>query len=102
MLTKSILALVFLSVGFVQGVPLRYAYPYRPIDLRPYSVVALKREPLRFAQSLTRPALSARSDAPEKHEKLSDDVDDILDEIDDVLEENAEDFVRSYVQKGGQ
>ena len=31
-----------------------------------------------------------------------DDVDAILDEIDDVLEENAEDFVRAYVQKGGQ
>ncbi|AIH32154.1 ubiquitin, partial [Mycobacterium tuberculosis] len=28
--------------------------------------------------------------------------DDLLDEIDDVLEENAEDFVRAYVQKGGQ
>ncbi|MFD7097823.1 ubiquitin-like protein Pup, partial [Streptomyces xanthophaeus] len=24
------------------------------------------------------------------------------DEIDDVLEENAEDFVRSFVQKGGE
>ena len=34
--------------------------------------------------------------------KLTDDVDSLLDEIDDVLEENAEDFVRSYVQKGGQ
>jgi prokaryotic ubiquitin-like protein Pup len=31
-----------------------------------------------------------------------DDVDELLDEIDDVLEENAEEFVRSYVQKGGQ
>ena len=31
-----------------------------------------------------------------------DDVDDLLDEIDDVLEENAEEFVRNYVQKGGQ
>jgi ubiquitin-like protein Pup len=29
-------------------------------------------------------------------------VDDILDEIDEVLEENSEDFVRSYVQKGGE
>lgn len=29
-------------------------------------------------------------------------VDDILDEIDGLLETNAEDFVRSYVQKGGQ
>jgi len=26
----------------------------------------------------------------------------LLDEIDEVLEENAEDFVRNYVQKGGQ
>ncbi len=31
-----------------------------------------------------------------------DDVDELLDEIDAVLEENAEDFVRNYVQKGGQ
>ena len=31
-----------------------------------------------------------------------DDVDDLLDEIDDVLEENAEEFVRNYVQKGGE
>ena len=38
----------------------------------------------------------------ERREKLSEDVDAILDEIDDVLEENAEDFVRAYVQKGGQ
>lgn len=30
------------------------------------------------------------------------DVEDLLDEIDEVLETNAEEFVRSYVQKGGQ
>ncbi|MCX8527654.1 MAG: ubiquitin-like protein Pup [Candidatus Nanopelagicales bacterium] len=30
------------------------------------------------------------------------DVDAILDEIDSVLEANAEDFVKSFVQKGGQ
>jgi ubiquitin-like protein Pup len=42
------------------------------------------------------------SDVQERHEKLSEDVDDILDEIDSVLEENAEDFVRGYVQKGGE
>jgi ubiquitin-like protein Pup len=30
------------------------------------------------------------------------DVDELLDEIDEVLEENAEEFVRNYVQKGGQ
>lgn len=35
-------------------------------------------------------------------EALDADVDSILDEIDEVLEENAEDFVKSFVQKGGQ
>lgn len=29
-------------------------------------------------------------------------TDDLLDEIDGLLEGNAEEFVRSYVQKGGQ
>jgi prokaryotic ubiquitin-like protein Pup len=38
----------------------------------------------------------------EKAEKLKGDIDDLLDEIDSVLEDNAEDFVRNYVQKGGQ
>ena len=35
-------------------------------------------------------------------EKLKTEIDDLLDEIDEVLETNAEDFVKSYVQKGGQ
>ena len=42
------------------------------------------------------------SDVAERQEKLTEDVDALLDEIDDVLETNAEDFVRSFVQKGGQ
>jgi prokaryotic ubiquitin-like protein Pup len=29
-------------------------------------------------------------------------LDDLLDEVDAVLEENAEEFVKGYVQKGGQ
>jgi ubiquitin-like protein Pup len=33
---------------------------------------------------------------------LLDDVDGLLDEIDQVLETNAEEFVRGYVQKGGE
>jgi ubiquitin-like protein Pup len=40
--------------------------------------------------------------ATTKGEKLKEEMDDILDEIDSVLEENAEEFVKSYVQKGGQ
>ncbi len=35
-------------------------------------------------------------------EKLKEDIDDLLDEIDSVLEENAEEFVRNYIQKGGE
>ncbi|NHD15793.1 MULTISPECIES: ubiquitin-like protein Pup [Actinopolyspora] len=38
----------------------------------------------------------------QRREQLADDTDSTLEEIDDVLEEDAEQFVRSYVQKGGQ
>lgn len=51
-----------------------------------------------------------RGDAPgggsdagtEKASKLRKDMDDLLEEIDSVLEENAEEFVKNYVQKGGE
>ena len=33
---------------------------------------------------------------------LTADLDSLLDEIDEVLDSNAEEFVKSYVQKGGQ
>lgn len=33
---------------------------------------------------------------------VTDEIDDLLEEIDSVLEENAEEFVRNYVQKGGE
>jgi ubiquitin-like protein Pup len=45
---------------------------------------------------------SVDTDVAERQKELTDDVDSILDEIDEVLEENAEEFVRAYVQKGGQ
>jgi prokaryotic ubiquitin-like protein Pup len=38
----------------------------------------------------------------EAGEKIKAELDELLDEIDDVLETNAEDFVKSYIQKGGQ
>jgi prokaryotic ubiquitin-like protein Pup len=38
----------------------------------------------------------------EKNEQLKNDLDDLLDEIDEVLEDNAEEFVRNYIQKGGE
>ena len=56
-----------------------------------------------------RPAPKERADEevedlapPKQGEELKEELDDLLDEIDSVLEENAEDVVKSYVQKGGQ
>ncbi|MEY9835337.1 ubiquitin-like protein Pup [Streptacidiphilus sp. P02-A3a] len=42
------------------------------------------------------------SDLKERKAKLDDDVDAVLDDIDEILESDAESFVRSYVQKGGE
>ena len=42
------------------------------------------------------------SEVQERVGKLTDDVDALLDEIDDVLETNAEEFVKGFVQKGGE
>ncbi|MEX1005754.1 MAG: ubiquitin-like protein Pup [Acidimicrobiia bacterium] len=41
-------------------------------------------------------------EAIEVSETEAADIDDLLDEIDTVLEENAEEFVKNYVQKGGE
>ena len=46
--------------------------------------------------------VKAAGEAAVKGEKLKGDIDDILDEIDTVLESDAEEFVKSYVQKGGE
>ena len=35
-------------------------------------------------------------------EEIAERIDDLLEEIDSVLEENAEEFVKNYVQKGGE
>jgi ubiquitin-like protein Pup len=37
-----------------------------------------------------------------KGEELKEEMDSLMDEIDSVLEENAEEFVKNYVQRGGQ
>lgn len=42
------------------------------------------------------------SEAVKKGKQLKEELDKLLDEIDEVLEENAEEFVKSYVQRGGQ
>ena len=52
------------------------------------------------AQSKTETAEETKPAA--NGDKLIAELDDLLDEIDDVLETNAEDFVKNYVQKGGE
>jgi ubiquitin-like protein Pup len=37
-----------------------------------------------------------------KRETVQRELDELLDEVDSVLEENAEVFVKGYVQKGGE
>jgi ubiquitin-like protein Pup len=61
-----------------------------------------QKQTTRRAEETEETEAGSTEEVRERHEKLSDDVDAILDEIDEVLEENAEEFVRSYVQKGGQ
>ena len=61
-----------------------------------------QRQTTRRAEETEQAETGTSEESRERHEKLSDDVDAILDEIDEVLEENAEEFVRSYVQKGGE
>ena len=61
-----------------------------------------KRRP---AKAATREEAATEEEAPvvsATGEKLKAELDDLLDEIDEVLEENAEEFVRNYVQKGGE
>jgi len=47
-------------------------------------------------------ATTTDPEATERREKLGEETDDLLDEIDSVLEENAEEFVKGYIQKGGE
>ncbi len=60
------------------------------------------RSPRRQDEGEEAPEVESGEAVAERKERLDDDVDSILDEIDDVLEENAEEFVRGFVQKGGQ
>jgi len=52
---------------------------------------------LREAATTQTRGLSLTQKKPYKKE-----TDELLDEIDELLEENAEEFVRNYIQKGGE
>jgi ubiquitin-like protein Pup len=45
---------------------------------------------------------SSQAEDTKSEASSTEEVDDLLDEIDSVLETNAEDFIRSYIQKGGE
>ena len=56
----------------------------------------------RGGEARTASGETAAGNLSEKGEKLKDEMDALIDEIDAVLEENAEEFVKNYVQRGGQ
>ena len=60
------------------------------------------KQPRKSTESEEATEVASETDVAERKEALDDDIDSILDEIDDVLETNAEDFVKSFIQKGGQ
>ena len=61
-----------------------------------------QKQPRKSSQEETATEEVVESDVAERTEMIDEDVDAILDEIDEVLETNAEDFVKSFIQKGGQ
>jgi ubiquitin-like protein Pup len=56
----------------------------------------------RPAEDQVEETTEARGDLAERKEALDADIDAILEDIDEALETNAEEFVRGFVQKGGQ
>ncbi|GAA1929378.1 ubiquitin-like protein Pup [Nocardioides hwasunensis] len=61
-----------------------------------------QKQPRKSSQEETASEEVVETDVAERKETIDEDVDAILDEIDEVLETNAEDFVKSFIQKGGQ
>ena len=61
-----------------------------------------QKQPRRSSETEEATEQVAETDVAERKEMIDEDVDAILDEIDEVLESNAEDFVKSFIQKGGQ
>jgi prokaryotic ubiquitin-like protein Pup len=61
-----------------------------------------QKQPKKSSESQEQTEGASQSDVSERKEQLDEDIDAILGEIDDVLETNAEDFVKSFIQKGGE
>jgi len=61
-----------------------------------------QKQPRKSSETEEQTEAAPQTDVAERKEQLAEDIDAILGEIDDVLETNAEDFVKSFIQKGGQ
>ncbi|HET7386573.1 MAG TPA: ubiquitin-like protein Pup [Nocardioidaceae bacterium] len=61
-----------------------------------------QKQPKKSSETDDAPEVAPNPDVADRKEQLDEDIDAILDDIDDVLETNAEDFVKSFIQKGGQ
>jgi prokaryotic ubiquitin-like protein Pup len=61
-----------------------------------------QKQPKKASETEDQTEAAPQSDVAERKEQLDEDIGAILDEIDDVLETNAEDFVKSFIQKGGE
>ena len=60
------------------------------------------KQPKKSTETEESAEVAPSEDVAERKEQLDEDIDAFLDEIDDVLETNAEDFVKSFIQKGGE
>ena len=54
------------------------------------------------AKSTTEQEIDPHKTTNEETEKLKEYTDDLLEEIDGLLESNAAEFVKNFIQKGGQ
>jgi ubiquitin-like protein Pup len=61
-----------------------------------------QKQPKKGAETGEEVDATEAGETTERKEQLDEDIDAILDEIDEVLETNAEDFVKSFIQKGGE
>jgi len=75
---------------------------YQRCEVRYGAIMAERARKQKTTSDRTNAEEQVETKVAPKGEKLKAELDDLLDEIDEVLEANAEDFVKSYVQKGGQ
>jgi ubiquitin-like protein Pup len=64
--------------------------------------MSLESQALRKNLKRSRQEIQADPKVAGTGQRLKEEMDDLVDEIDKVLEENAAEFVKNYVQKGGE